>query len=73
MTDLDIMIMIDEQPITCTRWEIEFLDSLLKKGEQYTLSPKQRAVLRRMADEYLAESIVAEWLGQLSLMSERKS
>ena len=68
MTDYDILTMIDLQPIACTDWEIEFLVSCLGRGTDYRLSPKQRAIVQRMADKYLAESIVLEWLGQMRLV-----
>ena len=70
MTDYEILQMIDEQPSPCTPWEVEFLENCLRRGPAYTLSPKQRAVIRRMADTYLAESVVAEWLGQLTLLPQ---
>lgn len=63
MTDYEILQAIDQQPITCTDWEVGFLESCLRRGPEYRLSPKQRNIVKRMADEYLAESIVAEWLG----------
>lgn len=70
MTDYEILQAIDQQPITCTDWEVAFLESCLSRGPEYRLSPKQSNVVKRMADEYLAESVVAEWLGQITMDRE---
>ena len=67
INDADIIEAIDQGSCTVTDWEAEFLETLVRYGPSPSLSPKQRAVLTRMAEKYLPLWMVAEWLGQQRL------
>lgn len=62
MTDATMIRLLDEQPEEVTDWEAKFLETLRRQGEAVRLSPKQRAVLQRMAYDYLPEAVVLDWL-----------
>ena len=52
MTDYrELAETLDEGPFEVTKWEADFLASLLDKGPPY--SQKQCEVLERMAEKYL--------------------
>jgi hypothetical protein len=47
---------LDAAPVEVSRWEAEFLESLLAQ-KPATFSPKQIAILERMVKQYLGEII----------------
>jgi hypothetical protein len=61
----EILTALDTGAHDVTRWEADFLDSLLR--QTYPLTPKQRHVLARMAERYLDPALAAELLGQQRL------
>jgi hypothetical protein len=56
---------LDTMEQEVTTWEAGFLETLLK--QQRPLSPKQLAVLVRMAEQYLDPCLAAELRGQQRL------
>lgn len=57
MTDSDLideLKRIDaDEDLEVTDFEADFLDTIIRSHQEY-LSPKQRAVAKRMVDEYLS-------------------
>ena len=70
ITDFDIIETIDQGSHTVTDWESEFLETLVRYGKTPRISTKQRAILLRMAQQYLPDWMVVEWLGQERLFAE---
>ena len=68
MTNYELLQRLDEQTHQVTDWEVEFLEGMLRRGENYQPSPKQKTVMMRMGEKYLDASTVAEWLGQERLL-----
>lgn len=72
ITDHDIVQMLDKGEHEITTFEANVLDTLLRRWPAWPShwpTPKQRAVLRQMADKYLLPQDVAEWLGQQTLFT----
>lgn len=64
-----VLFRLDTYPRAVTDWEADFLDSLLKQmGQGRNPSPKQRAVVLRMAQAYLSPEAAAEAAGQRRLL-----
>ena len=64
ITDFDVIEALDQGPYDVSNWEAEFLETLIRYGKEPRISQKQRAVLVRMAQQYLPDWMVAEWMGQ---------
>lgn len=61
---------LDQLDRPVTDWEAGFLDSVLKKRDRVsTLSPKQVAIVVRMAETYLDATTAAELRGQQRLFA----
>jgi hypothetical protein len=60
-----LLTALDTMARDVTEWEAGFLDSCMR--QTYPLTPKQRAVLVRMADQYVPH-LAAELRGQLRLL-----
>lgn len=43
------------------------METMVRYGKNPSISKKQRAILKQMAQQYLPELMVAEWLGQKRL------
>lgn len=63
----EVLAALDALPQEVTDWEANFLQSLLT--QTYPCTAKQRAVLMRMADEYLDPLLAAELRGQQRLFT----
>ena len=59
---------IDTAPQEVSSWEAEFLESILRRGSDATLSPKQQQKLRELGERYLSASVMAELQGQVRLL-----
>ena len=73
MTDHDILVLLDGCHQEVSNFEAEILETLLKRWPHWPAhwpTPRQRAVLRHMADKYLDPHAVAEWLGQQRLFAQ---
>jgi hypothetical protein len=63
----EVLAALDQMEQEVTVWEATFLESLLHQS--YPLTPKQYAVLVKMAEKYVAETgLVAELYGQQRLL-----
>jgi hypothetical protein len=63
----EVLTLIDQmEGRDVTDWEANFLESLLRQDRP--LSPKQHAVLVRMAEQYLPPTFAAELRGQQRLL-----
>lgn len=51
-----VLETIDRGDYEVTSWEAEFLESLLKRRPS-TLSERQRAVIQKMAGQYLGDEV----------------
>ena len=65
----EVLTQLDTMAASVTDWEATFLESLLKRREKRPLSPKQQAILVRMAEQYLDATIAAELRGQQRLFT----
>ena len=65
----DILHRLDTCDREVTPWEADFLESVLRQAHAGRgLSPKQLAVVRRMAEQYLSPELAAELAGQGRLL-----
>lgn len=51
----ELLLRLDAFAGEVTDREAKFLDSLLRQGQHVRLSPKQQAVVKRMAEKYLQD------------------
>ena len=57
----ETLMRLDALPIEMTDFEANFLESVLRQSHAgRSLSPKQLAVVRRMAEQYLSPEMAAE-------------
>lgn len=63
----DVLKALDEGDFDVTAFEAQFLESLLR--QTYPLTPKQHAVLVRMAEHYCDPLLAAELRGQQRLFA----
>jgi hypothetical protein len=61
----EVLTALDTMEREVTDWEAGFIASLLM--QTYPLTPKQQAVLVKLAEEYCDPLLVAELRGQLRL------
>jgi len=63
----EVLAKLDAMDQPVSDWEAGFLESLLRRREKRPLSPKQQAILVRMAEQYLEPGLAAELRGQQRL------
>lgn len=68
MTYFELAQQIDAVEREVTRWEAEFLQSVLVRGPQGWLSEKQQQKLRELGEAYLPQETMLHFNGQLSLL-----
>lgn len=68
MTYHELAQMIDQQPCEVTRWEADFLHSILRNGPRSRLTPAQQGTLRQLGEKHLPHHVMVEFHGQLTLL-----
>lgn len=61
----EVLTALDQIEREVTNWEAKFLDSLMR--QTFPLTPKQRTVLVKLAEEYCDALLAAELRGQQRL------
>lgn len=61
----EVLTALDQMEREVTDWEAKFLESVMR--QTYALTPKQRAVLVKLAEEYCDPLLAAELRGQQRL------